>query len=214
MNDIEVVNKKRSSTEKLNELLGIQSIDDVLNELSIEKNDESFVKTLDEIDDHVRSQMEVIKSQGTLFKTNSEEFNVHSMESALNEVSGLIDVSKAIIQKIYDYVATSDLLDPDIIAAGAKMIEAARIAVSDYVDMYKNQIRFFNMIQLEMIKQKHKKELLDHKLQCDIKKAKALGDDDKIEDIDMLEYTQESIVKALRQYERDSDIAEAELVED
>jgi len=214
MNDIEVVNKKRSSTEKLNELLGIQSIDDVLNELSIEKNDESFVKTLDEIDDHVRSQMEVIKSQGTLFKTNSEEFNVHSMESALNEVSGLIDVSKAIIQKIYDYVATSDLLDPDIIAAGAKMIEAARIAVSDYVDMYKNQIRFFNMIQLEMIKQKHKKELLDHKLQCDIKKAKALGDDDKIEDINMLEYTQESIVKALRQYERDSDIAEAELVED
>ena len=194
---------KQSNVEKLNNILGIQTIDDVLNDLNIEKNGDAFNQTLSEIDDHVKSQMAVVQSQGELCKMGDEAFNVHTMESALNEVSGLIDTSKAIIQKIYEYIATSDLLDPDVISAGAKMIEAARVAVSDYVDMYKQQIDFFNSIQMEMIKQNHKKELLDHKLQCDIEKARALaGDDLKNKNIDMIEYTQESVIKVLSNLEK------------
>jgi len=200
---------KKSNTVKLNEVLGIQSIEDVLNNLSVEKNDESFNQTLIEIDEHVKSQMEIVEQQNHLAANNSGEFNVHTMESALSEVSSLIDVSKGIIQKVYEYVVTSDLLDPEVISAGAKMIEAARIAVSDYVDMYKSQIQFFNQIQMEMIKHKNRLEILDHKLKCDVDKVRQL--EDKVaDDVDLIEYTQERVISAMRDAGRNNKIIDVD----
>jgi predicted transcriptional regulator len=190
-----------SNIVKLNEALGIESIDDILSDLDVEQNQEGFNNTLKEIDVHVKSQMEIIQQQKMLYQTEPNQFNVHTMESALNEVSGLIEISKGIITKVYEYVQTSSLLDPEIISAGAKMIEATRVAISDYIDMYKNQIRFFNTIQLEMIKQKNKKELIEYKMRCDVEKNDLLGNGSK-NDIDMKEYTQESIIKALNTYEK------------
>ena len=217
MSDQDNAIEKRSNVEKLNEVLGIESIDDVLDSLSVEKNDEQFNITLAEIDDHVKQQMQTLDKQTDLYKNNPANFNVHTMESALNEVSGLIEVSKGIIQKVYEYVKTSDLLDPEVIGAGAKMIEAARLAVCDYVEMYKKQIDHFNKIQMEMIKQRHKLEAMDYKVKCDVDKARQLDDKkDEGEDINLMEYTQERIVQAMKEVrlKEKAEVVEAELIEE
>jgi hypothetical protein len=200
--------EKRTSTQKINEVLGISNINDILESLNVEKNDDALNKTLIEIDDHVKNQMEVINKQTQLYQTGQNNFNVHTMESALNEISSIIDVSKGIIQKVYDYIITSDLMDPDVIGSAAKMIEATRIAVSDYVEMYKSQIAFFNSIQMEMIKQNNKKELLLYKQQLDIEKAIKLNGDDtgSPDDVNMMEYTQERIIQALKNVNRSEPI--------
>ena len=45
--------------------------------------------------------------------------------------------------------------------------------VKEYIDLYKDRLKFFDKVQFEMIQQKHKKELLQLKHKLDLEKMDA-----------------------------------------
>ena len=49
---------------------------------------------------------------------------------------------------IYQSVITTDLVDPELISAMAKLIEATHINIADYLDLYKQRVVFYDKIKL------------------------------------------------------------------
>jgi len=176
--------KFKGSTDKINEALGIgegESIDDVLagfdDELSnIETNMQSAV---DKIDNELATQ----------------SGDIHSLTQSLGELSDLIKTSKAMLSDVYDYVSSSEIMDPDVIGAGADLLKASNELIREYLDLYKEKLRHFNSIEMEMIKAQNRKDLEQFK--HDLKNQG--GETEEVTDV--VEYTQESVVKVISDLE-------------
>lgn len=172
-----------TSEDKINQALGISddsTIDDVLAGFDNDiKSIESEMKTA------------VSKIDNELVKCN----DVHTLTNSLGELSELIGTSKGMLKDVYDYISRSEIMDPDVIGAGADLIKASNELIHEYLEIYKEKIRHFNSIELEMIKAKNKRDLEQFKF--DLK-------NNKIDDapIDMVEYTQESLIKAINDMEK------------
>ena len=204
--------KKESPTNKLNNILGIENIDEMLNDLDIPTGDDNGISNiLNDIDVKVKDAVKTIDNQTQLYNSSNGDISLHTIQSSLGEISELILISKKIIKHVYEIVVTSELIDPEVIGSIAKMIEASRIAVADYIELYKDRIRFYNTLQLEYVKHQNKKELLERKHQMDLEKKSIIDNKENDEEIEnMLEYTQERIVKAINNYEKSQIVEIAE----
>ena len=109
------------------------------------------------------------------------------MSDSLAEVEQLVDISKKMLIHIYNNVVSSDLIDSELIAACAHLMETARANVNDFISIFKAKQKFVEKIKLMVLSQEQKKEILEIKhrqnLELIAAKAKAVekGDPEAID---------------------------------
>lgn len=112
-------------------------------------------------------------SQMQLKKASSA---IATFEDALGSITDLVGTGQAIIDKLYSAIASTDLIDSDIIEATAKVIEGVRISVSDIITFNTNKMNLEHQYKMavdtEMLKQKNRMELEAFKSKLRIDEAK------------------------------------------
>lgn len=184
----------KSVKEKLDEKLGIKSVDELFNSDDIDEILKDSNIEIQKIDKEVAVIEKKITNESTELQTNpTNTLSIYNMENSLSELSFLIEKSKAIIGNLYNYISSQDFADPDLISATAKMIESSRIVIADYIELYKDKMRMIHEYNLENLKHKNRMELEERKMEL---KKQLLGNKD-IDNTDMVSYTQEDIIKII-----------------
>lgn len=193
----------KSSKDKLDEKLGIKDIGDIFNQEDIDAILRDSKIEIDNIDNKIKKESanldKKIEENKSLIKKENylpAEIKVYNLEESLGEISYLVNKSKDIIANLYNYITKTDFVDPDIISSTAKMIEASRIVISDYIELYKEKLRMIHSINLEMQKHHNRMELEEHKAM--LKKKYATDPSDEKEDtLDLVPYVQEQVIHAM-----------------
>ena len=185
------------STKKINEALGIDSIEGFLSDLDV-KDD---ITQLDNIDEQVRENTDKIDTQIQEYKENGVQcVNVADIQSSLKEIRDLINISKDTIRHTYEQIVSTELVDPEALQALSKLLEATHLTVAEYINLYKDRLAFYDKIRLEQIKHSHDIEKIKYKHELDMKK---LESKQVSQNIDMSgsssAYSQEDIIKSLDQ---------------
>lgn len=166
-----------TSKEKLDAALGItpdKSIDEFLNSLTIEndsakdtvsKIDQSVKEEVSSIDENIRS---LTVDSG--LNENQKVLSLVSIDKSLKNIDELISISKEVIKHIYENIVCTELVDSELIHAAATFIESCHLNIKEYIDLYKDRLKFYDKIQFEMLQQKHKKELIELKHKFDMEK--------------------------------------------
>jgi sensor c-di-GMP phosphodiesterase-like protein len=55
------------------------------------------------------------------------------MELSMKEIEDMIDLSKKLFKHIYMNITSSDLIDSELIAAAAKMLESIHINIAEFI---------------------------------------------------------------------------------
>lgn len=188
----------KSSIERINEALGVSNIDELLDSISIE-NQESVEKISDTISAEVVTTLTEINND-IISYNNGNMSSVASIETNLNEVSELININKMLIQRVYENVETSELIDSELTNSAATLIKSCMDSIKIFVDLYREKKAFYNKIALEMLTQKHRLEMLQRR--HDYKMIESGMSKKNEADVETsIEYSQESIVKALQELE-------------
>jgi len=172
----------------LNERLGITDRDSLFNshELKsvnelIENSRREFEKFSKEISSEKRkveenekrmvSSVSEIKDSG-----NSSEYAIESIndfEKSLVSLQSLVSRGESIIRKLYDAIDQTDLVDPDIIEATAKIIESVRISISDIINYniskFQLEFQYKRDVEMENLKQRNKISLEERKSELRMK---------------------------------------------
>lgn len=194
----------KSAKEKLDEKLGIKNINEIFDQSEIDAilNDSKI--EIQKIDNQIKNKSELINqsldnkhSENLTIQENNNLINspIYTMGESLKEISYLITKSKDIITNLYSYITKTDFIDPDTISATAKMIEASRIVISDYIELYKEKARMIHEFNLENLKHKNKLELEEHKAL--LKHKYSLKDDNEQKTVDMIAYSQEQTLNLI-----------------
>ena len=163
-----------SAKQKLDKMLGIkdgESIDDFLNDLSTDSD--KLENTLSSIDDSMKETIQKVDNSLNQLSCNTvspDSLAFNNVESGLSEIRELIDISKRVVMHIYQSVITTDLVDPELISAMAKLIEATHINIADYLDLYKQRVVFYDKIKLMNYQQQLTIEKMKLKHQFDMEK--------------------------------------------
>ena len=195
----------KSAKEKLDEKLGIKDINDIFDQddidailkdskIEIDNIDNKIKNKAKEIDIKIDPKSEVITASNTVSATiQLSNDKIYDLNESLSELSTLVNTSRNIITNLYKYITNTDFVDPDVISSTAKMIEASRIVISDYLELYKEKMRMVNAYNMEMQKHKNRLELEAHK--AELKHKYALKNDETdTKTLDMVPYIQEQIV--------------------
>jgi hypothetical protein len=199
----------KNAKEKLDEKLGITDITEIFNQddidailndskIEIASIDKKIKKVSDKIDDTINQTTEIdTTSSVNTSSIITSQNKVYDLEESLSEISFLVNKSKTIITSLYKYITTTDFVDPDIISSTAKMIEASRIVISDYIELYKEKMRMIHAFNMEMQKHKNRLELEEHK--AIIKQKYALKDVDtnSTEEAELVPYMQEEVMRLM-----------------
>ena len=172
----------KSTTEKINEALGIssdESIDDVIS---------NFDSELESIESGMKTTVEKIDCG--IAKTD-----VHGLEDTFKELSDLIGSAKSMLINVYEYVSQSEILDPDVLRSGADLIKASREVIAEYLAVYKTKLLHYNNIEMEMLKFENKKKLEKYKHELKVSVNDILEDD-------MVKYIKEDVVHALNKIDK------------
>ena len=186
---------------KLDELLGIhdgQSFDDYMNEsigetpqqdeaqqvidqttkmLEEAKNkvgelDCQFQHNLKVADDNTNQlQQSLMDSQGS---ASARIDNMVNVESAFKSIEDLVDTTKQMIGTVYSIISSCDVLDSETVSAAASLITSTKQLIAEYLGLYKQRVKFFDNVKLEMMKQEHRLELLREKYRLDEEKQNRL----------------------------------------
>lgn len=200
---------KKSTKEKLDELLGIkpgESIDEFLDTLTVDS--EQVSESMSAIKESVKENIENIDNSIQQYNENPElsgALAMHDMTSSLKNVEDLVNISNKIYRHIYNNIIASDLLDSELIGAAAKMLESIHINIAEFLSLYKERQRYADKIQLMILQQNQKKELMQLKHQLDLEKLKSKIDVGAV-DVDSTSYSQEQIVKMLNEDNFESDL--------
>lgn len=190
---------KQTSIERINEALGVANIDDLLDSISIE-NEESVNKITDTISAEVITTLTEINNDVIAYN-NGNTNAVASIEDNLNEVSDLININKLLIRRIYENVESSELIDSELTNSAATLIKSCMDSIKVFIDLYREKKAFYNKIALEMLTQKHRLEMLQRR--HDYRMIETGMSKKEEADVETsIEYSQESIVKALQELER------------
>lgn len=172
----------QSTKQKLDQLLGIQenqTIDDFLADLNTDADKVSTV--LSTLDSEVKNTItDVNNNISKLSCYNVGEIDVittSQIEDGLNEIKELINISKRVIQQVYESICTTDLVDSELIQSFAKLIEATHVNIADYIDLYKQRVQYYDKIKLLNLDHQHRIERMKikHQLDIDIAKAKNIN---------------------------------------
>ena len=197
--------QNKTSKAKLDAALGIapdKSIDDFLNSLSLEND--SAKKAVDNIDETVKKEVasidEEIKTISTCGSNESQRLlSIVSIDNSLKNIDDLISISKEVIKHIYENIVCTELVDGELIRSAAVFIEACHLNIKEYIDLYKDRLKFYDKVQFEMLQQKHRKELLETKQKFEREKIDAKSID--VTPSGMKTFNQEDIVNALKNQE-------------
>lgn len=180
--------------DRLNELLGIhegQTFEDYMDEATEPMNDAQSVidqtarlieetkSKVDEIDEKFQENLHVIDRAQTQIQTASLDSNgsasvridnLVNVENAFRSIEDLVDTTKQMIGTVYGIISSCDVLDSETVSAAASLIGETRQLIAEYTSLYKQRIKFFDNMKLEMLKQEHRKELLELKQKYDLEK--------------------------------------------
>lgn len=133
---------------------------------------------MDEIDEKFQENFQVIEqTQNQIQKSRDENGsasvridNLVNVESAFKSIEDLVDTTKNMIANVYSIISSCDVLDSETVAASASLIGETRQLIAEYTSLYKQRIKFFDNVKMEMMKQEHRKELLEMKYRLDKEK--------------------------------------------
>lgn len=191
----------KSAKEKLDEKLGIKDINEIFDQSEIDAilNDSKI--EIQKIDNQIKNKSEninqTIDNSALIPKENNEALAspIYSMDESLKEISYLINKSRDIITNLYSYITKTNFIDPDTISATAKMIEASRIVIADYIELYKEKARMIHEFNLENLKHKNKLELEERK--AFLKNKYKTSDENEQKTVDMIAYSQEQTLNLI-----------------
>ena len=186
----EQINKNR-----LNELLGIQegqTFEDYMNDAAPPMDDTQSVidqtaklieetkSKVDEIDEKFQENFQVIEqTKNEIQAAQSKDGdgsasvridNLVNVESAFKSIEDLVDTTKNMIANVYGIISSCDVLDSETVAASAALIGETRQLIAEYTGLYKQRVKFFDNVKMEMLKQEHRERLLKMKYDLDQKK--------------------------------------------
>lgn len=184
------------STQKINEALGIESIDSFLSSLNV---DDDKLKKLGEVDEQVKADIERIDDQ---MKNYSEggigKVDIDDIQQSLGHISELVEISKETIRYVYQQIVDSELVDSELVGSFSKLLEAVHIQISEYIGLYKDRQDFYAKVKLEAIKHQNKMEQMRLKNQLDIEKIEKTKKNDAVTVDNMtVAYSQEDLIKQL-----------------
>ena len=183
------------STQKLNEALGIESIDSFLSSISI---DDDKLKNLTELDDKFKDEIGKIDATISEYKENGiKNIDMDDIQAPFGHIKELINVSKDTIHHIYSQLIDSEMVDSELVGSFAKLMEAFHIQVSEYINIYKDRQNFLYKMKLEDVKQKHKIEQMHIKHQMDLEKIEKSKTCSAIPVENMVSYSQEELIQQL-----------------
>lgn len=184
------------STQKINEALGIESIDSFLSSLDI---DDKKIDQLSQVDEQVRGDIERIDAQMDNYKNGGiEKVNLDDISTSLGHIKELVEVSKDTIRYIYQQIIDSELVDSELVGSFSKLLEAVHIQISEYIGLYKDRQNFYYKVKLEAIKQQNKLEQMRLKQEFDLEKIEKSKKNDAVTVDNMkVAYSQEDLIKQL-----------------
>lgn len=183
------------SNQKLDELLGISNgIDDFLNSLSVD----TISDQIQNVDQSIHNNINVIDSQ----LSGTSNIDIVKIENSLAEIRELIDTSKSILKHVHASIVTTDLCDSELIQAFSKLLEAAHLTISEYIDLYKNRLAFLDRIKFAMFQQEQKKELMLLKHKLDMEKMQSKIDDTATDAEGLFAYSVEDVTKMLNEVDQ------------
>lgn len=224
--------------DRLNELLGIQegqSFDDYLNDGTSMDDPQSVIDQtqalinetqgkIDEIDEKFQANMQVIDNAQTQLQcsqdTDGSAANridtLVNVEGAFKSIEDLVDTTKQMIANVYGIISSCDVLDSETVGAAASLIGETRQLISEYTGLYKQRVKFFDNVKMEMLKQKNKEDLLRLKYQLDREKEEwKMKNQTPIADADvvngqevppgMVSFGTEDMLKMLKEMEDEED---------
>ena len=178
--------------DRLNELLGIQegqSFDDYINEgTSMDQTQSVIDKTqalinetqskIEDIDEKFQSNMQVIDDAQTKLQcsrdTEGSAANridtLVNVEGAFKSIDGPDDTTQSMVGNVYGIISSCDVLDSETVGAAASLIGETRQLIAEYTGLYKQRVKFFDNVKMEMLKQKNKEDLMRLKYQLDREK--------------------------------------------
>ena len=208
-----------TSKEKLDSLLGIsegKSLDDFLDSLSVEEG--SAKDALDKIDKEMKSTVKEIDmkinpvelpktvsnipiSNETLPQTTNDVSlsDLKNLEKNFDEIKNLVDITKNIIAHLYNNVVSTDLIDTELVNSTATLIEIAHRNIKEYIELYRDRMKFYDKIRLEYIQHEHKKEIMSMKHSYELEKISKASEKNAVDVTpeNMVAFSQEDIIKKL-----------------
>lgn len=161
----------------LNARLGITSKDNLFNTSELKsveemlensrKEFEAFSKTFETKKEEINSQEAELKQvvsdhNNKLVSYGQTDLSLKTFETALDSMTTLVAKGEMILNKLYDAITSTDIVDPDIIEASAKIIEGIRITISDIINFNTQKMQMdhtYRMnIDLENMKHQHNME--------------------------------------------------------
>ena len=121
---------------------------------------EQLLSELDELSNEVvaiKQQTQVVKAKGNPI-TNIDVFN---------EMTDLSTRANEVLDAVRQEITSSSLVDPELIAAYASLLKSTREIISDYITIYRDHQNYQNKVELENIKQTHRREILKLKYDLD-----------------------------------------------
>lgn len=197
------MDSQKSSKAKLDAALGIspdKSIDDFLQSLTIEND--SAKNAVQKIDQSVKNEVEnidkaIIDLNNSAYENEGDRLlSIVKIDDSLKNIDELINISKDVIKHIYENIACTELIDSELIHAAAAFIESCHLNVKEYIDLYKDRLKFYDKVKFEMLQQKHKKELLEYKHKLDMEKKNNGAID--ITPTGMVEFDTDRIIEKLK----------------
>lgn len=192
-----------SPKEKLNSILGIspdQGIDSYLDDLettTAEVNTE-VKKTFQEIDKSI-ADLQNNPEADAQWKLDT----VARLRDNLKGIDELVSLSTNLIKHLYTNIISTDLIDPELIEAAANLIKATHDNIAEYIDLYKDREKFYERIQLEMLKHKNNLELLNKKYELESRK---LSDPLSADPENLQTFDQDKIIRMLKDMESDESL--------
>lgn len=161
--------------------LGEGGIDKFLTDLEVE-SPEKLKEGFDSIDKNVKAEVAKIDDQMKSYSIGGlESLSISSIESSLCEIKSLIDESKAILKHTYENICTNDLIDPEVLGSYAKLMEATHLTLSEYVQLFRDRLNFYDKVRIEKMKHEQKKELMQMKIDFEQQKFSAKHKDAPID---------------------------------
>lgn len=184
------------STSKINEALGIESIDSFLSSLNIE---DDKIQQLNQVDEQVKNDIEKIDGEiETYNKEGLEKVNIDDIQQSLGHIKELVDISKDTIRYIYQQLIDSELVDSELVGSFSKLLEAVHVQIQEYIGLYKDRQNFYYKVRMEDIKQKNKLEQMRLKHEFDLEKLEKTKKNEAVTVDNMqVAYSQEDLIKQL-----------------
>ena len=174
----------------LNERLGITDRDSLLNSHELKSVDELLENSRREFERFTKEistkKAEVEKaetamrdcvetSRGDLTDRKTAE-SLGNFENTLKSMENLVGAGKGIMQKLYDAIGQTDLIDPDVIQSAAKIIEAVRVSLADVIAFHSTKFQlefgFRQQVEMENLKQMHRLEIEERKSEIRMKELR------------------------------------------